>query len=141
MKNIADLIARLFIAFLFFFEAYDTIKFYEDMQVAMAAYGMPKHQDFLLITALVLLILGATLVLLGYRSRFGALLLLLYWIPVTFIVYSFWNDPEIIRRTNSLIFMRNLAIAGGLLVIFVNGSGDYSVKRLLNVMSFPRSKW
>lgn len=141
MKPIADLIARIFIAFLFFFEAYDTLKFHKDTIEAMAYYGLTWNPSFLLNSGIVLLILGATLVLLGYRARLGAFLLLLYWLPVTFVIYSFWNDPIEIQRTNSLIFMRNLAIAGGLLVILANGSGDYSVKRLLNVMRFPRSKW
>ncbi len=141
MKASADLIARIFIAFLFFFEAYDTIKFFKDTKEALDIYKITWNQDMLISGGIFVLILGATLILIGYRARLGAFLLLLYWIPITFIAYSWWNDAEAVRRVNSLIFMRNIAIAGGLLVIFVNGSGDYSVKRLLNVMRYPKSKW
>jgi len=96
----------------------------------MTAYGITWQQDILLSGAIFLLILGGTLVLIGYRSGFGAILLLLYWIPVTFIAHSWWNDPIELQREESYAFMKNIAIIGGLMMIFVNGSGKYSVRRL-----------
>jgi putative oxidoreductase len=80
------------------------------------------------------LILGATLILLGYRSGFGATLILFYWIPLTFILDRFWEVPladHETRRSVSLHFMKNIAIVGGLLMIYAHGSGRFSVKRLL----------
>jgi len=79
------------------------------------------------------------LILIGYRSSFGAVLLLLYWVPVTFIVHSFWNDPEPVRRLQAILFMKNVAIIGGLLMVLVNGSGRYSVRRLFAKIKVPRS--
>ena len=69
----------------------------------------------------------------GYRIKLGAFLLLLYWLPVTFIMYSFWNDPIELQRVNSINFMKNLGIAGALLLLIVNGSGKFSIKRILRV--------
>lgn len=62
---------------------------------------------------------------------FGAILLILYYLPVTLIVHSFWNDPVKVQRIQAIMFMKNIAIMGGLLMIIVNGSGRYSIKRLL----------
>ena len=130
VKDIIDLIARVFIAFIFLFEAYDALFYYQDTKERMASYGLTWQPNLLLTGAIIILILGGTLILIGYRSSFGAILLLLYWIPLTLVVHSFWNDPEDIRRIQSILFMKNVAITGGLLMVFVNGSGRFSVRRL-----------
>lgn len=94
-------------------------------------YGLTWRQDLLLVGAIILLVLGGLMVLIGYRSSFGAILLILYYLPVTLIVHSFWNDPVKVQRIQAIMFMKNIAIMGGLLMIIVNGSGRYSIKRLL----------
>lgn len=137
MKDLIDLIGRIFISFIFLFEAYDSIKYFSATKAAMIDYGIMSHHDFLLSSSIGLLILGGLLVLLGYRSSFGAILLLLYWVPVTFIVHSFWNDLPEIRRIESIQFMKNLAIMGGLLIVLVNGSGRYSMRRLFATARVP----
>ncbi len=130
MKDVADLIARICIALIFLFEAYDSIVFYEGAKASMTEYSIVWQQDFLLIGAIVLMIIGGLLVLTGYRSGFGAILLLLFYIPATFFMHSWWNDPPDIQREQSILFMKNIAIIGGLLLVFVNGSGRYSIRRL-----------
>ncbi len=130
MKDVADLIARIFLAFIFLFEAYDSIVFFKANKETMTEYGITWNQDFLMYASILLLILGGILILIGYRTSLGAICLLIYWIPLTFVLYSFWNDPEEVRRINSLMFMKNMAIAGGLLMLYVNEAGRYSVKRI-----------
>lgn len=130
MKDVTDLIARILIACIFIFEAYDSITYFKSTKEVMTAYGITWQQDILLMGAIFLLLLGGILVLIGYRSGFGAILLLMYWVPVTFVVHSWWNDPIELQREESIAFMKNIAIIGGLLMIFVNGSGRYSIKRL-----------
>ena len=103
----------------------------------MTNYGITWQQDLLLLGAIFILVLGATLLLIGYRSGFGAFLLMIYWVPVTFIVHSWWNDPPGIQRMESIMFMKNIAIMGGLLLVLVNGSGRYSIKRLFATTKVP----
>lgn len=138
MKDVTDLIARIFLSLIFLWEAYDSIVHYSSAKESMTAYGVTWRQDLLLGGAIFLLIFGGVLVLLGYRSKFGSVLLLIYYIPFTLIVYSFWNDTGEYYRINSIQFMKNLAIIGGLLMIFVNGAGRYSVKRLFATTKLPR---
>jgi len=130
MKDIADLLGRILISFIFLFEAYDSIAFFKANKALMTEYGVTWNQDLLLYGSILLLILGGVLILIGYRTSLGAICLLIYWIPLTFTLYSWWNDPEEVRRLNSLLFMKNMAIAGGLLMLYVNDSGKYSVKRI-----------
>lgn len=137
MKDIIDLISRILIAIIFLYEAYDSIAFFKDTKALMTEFGLTWRQDLLLIAAITLLIFGATLVLLGYQTTIGATMLLLYLVPVTFIVHSFWNDPPEIARGEAISFMKNLAIIGGLLSVWVNDSGKYSVRRLLAGSKVP----
>ena len=132
MKNTTDLIGRISLSFIFFFEAYDSMKYVTLTKRSMTAYGIHWNQDLLLWGSVIALLAGATMLLLGYRVKFGSFLLLLYWIPLTFILYQFWKTgTKVHLREMSQQFMKNMAIAGGLLMVFANGSGDYSMKRLL----------
>ncbi|MEZ4950656.1 MAG: DoxX family membrane protein [Saprospiraceae bacterium] len=130
MKDVIDLIGRIFISVIFLFEAYDSTKYFNETLRQMSLYGLTWQPKMLLLGAIILLSLGGVLVLLGYRASLGALLLLMYWIPVTFIVHSFWNDPPELVRLQSILFMKNLAVTGGLLLVLVNGSQRFSIRRL-----------
>ncbi|MEZ5042709.1 MAG: DoxX family protein [Saprospiraceae bacterium] len=138
MKDLADLIGRILVSIIFLVEAYDSLTYSQQTKNTMAEYGITWQPDLLLVGSIFVLALGGILILIGYRSSFGALLLLLYWVPVTFIVHSFWNDPAELQRQESIAFMKNIAIMGGVIIIWVNGSGRYSVKRLFATARVPR---
>lgn len=138
MKDYIDLFARIFIAIMFYYEAFDSFLYFDNTKETMTAYGLTWNQNFLLGATIVFLIMGATLVLIGYNSRFGAFLLLLYIVPTTFIIYSFWNVPPESQRIQLINFMKNLAVIGGLLLLTVNKPGKYSVKRLIYYLRLPK---
>lgn len=98
----------------------------------MTMYGLTWHQDFLLAGAIFFLLSGGLMVLMGYRSTLGAIMLLIYWVPVTFMVHDFWNyATKAELRNESVLFMNNIAIIGALLMLIGKGSGRFSVRRLL----------
>lgn len=138
VKDIADLLGRICISVIFFFEAFDATVYFQKTKHTMTAYGVTWNQDFLLYSLIVFLVLGGTMVLIGYYSNIGAILLLLYWIPFTVIVYDFWNHPPAVQRVQALGFMRNIAIAGGLFLLIAHGAGKYSVRRLIHVLRLPK---
>jgi putative oxidoreductase len=131
MKDITDLVGRLWLSAIFFFEAIDTSTSRSVTYDLMSRYGFTWQQDFLYNAAIFALVLGAILVAIGYRTGFGATLILIYWLPVTFAVYSFWMTDASHRNFEMVMFMKNLSIAGGLLILAANGAGKYSIKRLL----------
>lgn len=141
MKDIVDLLARMLISCIFLFEAYDSIAYYRNTKQTMLDYGLTWQTETLLMASIVLLVVGGIFLLIGYRTGLASAMLLSYWIPVTFIVYSFWNDPIELRRLHSIFFMRNLAVVGGLLMIMVHGSGRFSVKRLILAVRVPNENW
>ena len=132
MKDIFDLVGRILLSFLFFFEAYDYFAYEQLNKQAMTIYGLTYNQDFFLYLAIVALILGALTILLGYRMRLGAILLLLYFVPMTFIVHDFWTEmPGTAEyRLQSILFMKNIAIMGGLLIAATHISGKYRIRRV-----------
>ena len=140
MKHWTDLIARILISGVFLYEAVDSIIFFRDVKEAMTLYGLTWQQNLQLIGAIILLFVGGTLILLGYRVGLAGFLVLCYWLPVTFIVYSFWNDPPHEVRLHAIIFAKNLAIAGGVLLLMINGSGKYSIKRIQRVTRIPKGE-
>ena len=138
MKDVVDLTGRILLSFIFIYEAIDSILYFNKTKLIMTEYGITFQQDILLFGAIFLLLLGGTLLLIGYRIGFGAILLMIYWIPITFIMHSFWNDPLPERRLESIHFMKNIAILGGLLFLSVNTSGKFSIKTLLANTRVPK---
>ena len=132
MKDIFDLLGRLLLAFLFLFEAYDYFAYESLNKKAMTIYGLTWNQDFFLYGAIFLLVVGSISITLGYRMRLGAILLLIYWVPLTFIVHDFWEEDAATQeyRIQSLFFMKNLAILGGLLIAATHTSGRYRLRRI-----------
>ncbi len=131
MRDIIDLCGRIFLSAIFLFEAVDTILYFDKTRTTMDSYGLTWNQDLMLYSAVFLLVMGGLMVLTGYRTSLGVTLLLLYWVPVTFIVHDFWTLPKDQMRLQSILFMKNIAITGGLLMLAGKGSGRYSIKKLL----------
>lgn len=66
---------------------------------------------------------GSLFVLLGFKVRFGATLLILFLIPVTVIMHPFWLVGGQEKTLQMAMFMKNLAILGGLFILAAQG-GD-----------------
>jgi putative oxidoreductase len=138
MKDIYDLLGRIFITLIFLYEILDSIFFFQNTVETMEKYGITWCPRLILVSALILLVIGTTMVLIGYYANYGAFLLLLYWLPFTLIVYSFWNDPPETQRVSAIYFMRNIAVSGGLLLMMANSAGKYSVRRLIHTLRLPK---
>lgn len=137
MKDIADFLGRMLIAIFFIYEGIDSLLFFENTTNTMATYGVTFFPNLLLGIGIFCLLVGGLMVLTGYYAHVGAVILLIYWLPFTFIVYSFWDDPIELQRINSLKLMINLALMGGLLLLVANGSKKYSIKRIIHVLRLP----
>ena len=132
MKDFFDLLGRILLSLIFFFEAWDYFAYATLNKRAMTIYGLTWNQDFFLYGAVFLLMLGAIMILLGYRMRLGAVLLLIYWLPLTFIVHDFWTEVAGTEefRLQRLLLIKNLAITGGLLLAASHVSGRYRLRRI-----------
>jgi putative oxidoreductase len=77
-----------------------------------------------------LAVLGGLSILLGYRARIGAWLIVLFLIGVTPMMHRFWGVADPMMAQNQMIhFMKNLSMLGGALIITQFGTGPWSLDR------------
>ena len=69
--------------------------------------------------------------ILGVATRYGALLGLLFVIVATVTAHRYWEFPQPQQGVQYIFLTKNLAIAGGLLVLFVTGGGRFSIDSML----------
>ena len=120
------LLGRFCLALIFFVSAAGKASDLSGTAAYMASKGVPSA-GLLLWGALACEIVGALSLLLGFRARFGALLLLIFLIPTTLIFHNFWSVAGADRTAQMLQFLKNTAIAGGLLLVSAYGSGPVSL--------------
>jgi putative oxidoreductase len=95
----------------------------------MAAYGIPMSA--LLVWPVALVEFGAgVLLLLGWRAQLAALVLVAFTIPATLIFHAFWNVDPAQAQLQQVMFLKNLAIAGGLLYVMAYGPGRGAIGRV-----------
>jgi putative oxidoreductase len=72
--------------------------------------------------------LGALSIILGYRARLGAWLIVLFLVPVTLMMHNFWTitDP-MMRQMQMAMFLKNISMLGAALMITYFGSGPFSI--------------
>lgn len=94
---------------------------------AAAAHGVPLA-TLVVPASGILALIGGLSILLGYRARFGAFLIVLFLVPVTFVMHRFWGlaDPQLAMLQKAM-FLKNLSMLGGALVLMYYGSGPYSL--------------
>ena len=76
----------------------------------------------------VLAIAGGLSILLGYRAKLGAWLIVLFLVPVTLMMHKFWTvtDP-MMAQLQMILFMKNVSMLGGALLISQFGAGPFSL--------------
>lgn len=127
--TVGPLLGRLLIAVLFIPAGLMKIPGFDATAAYMAARGLPLVPLLLVLTILIEAG-GGLLILLGWRAREAALALFLFMIPVTVIFHGFWNIEDAAAQLNEQrAFMKNVAIAGGLLMIAAFGTGPFSLER------------
>jgi putative oxidoreductase len=97
-----------------------TIGYSASQGVPLAAIAVPLSG--------VLAIVGGLSILLGYRAKLGAWLIVLFLIPVTLMMHKFWTvtDP-MTAQIQMVMFMKNVSMLGGALLISHFGAGPFSL--------------
>ncbi|HRD55024.1 MAG TPA: DoxX family protein [Parachlamydiaceae bacterium] len=121
-------LGRLAISAIFLLAGIGKFLDYEGTSQYMLSKGLPFVPVFLVIAALVE-ILAALALIVGFKTRWAAFLLFLFLIPTTYIFHDFWNLGEPESALQFIMFMKNLAIGGGLLYIMGAGPGSLAADR------------
>lgn len=141
IRNFSTLIARFFLSAFFLASAVNKILHWHETEKELAnvfcewqSYvGLSESmQDcfalavpwvpLVLIVATLCELIGGLLVLLGIHEKWGASLLILFLIPATVLLHPFWFAEADARELQTAMFLKNLAMIGGFILLLLHGA-------------------
>jgi putative oxidoreductase len=113
------LIGRILFGGYFIYSAFNHFRNFRGMSGYAATKSVPMPSVAIIISGLLLLIGGVSVVL-GVAPFIGLLCLIAFLIPVTFTMHSFWTDTDAgAKMSNEINFNKNMALLGAVLICFV----------------------
>src|ERR1700722_2343717 len=123
------LAARLLLATLFLIFGWRKLRDYSGTVDQMVQFGVPMPA-LAVAVALFMELPVAFAVAVGAFARPSALLLMLYTLGTALIGHRYWTVREVDRVASMDGFYKNLSIIGGLLLLYITGTGKYSIDAL-----------
>ena len=122
--HIVEAFGRILLSILFLIEGFRKFLFQEETIMYMEDYGVP---EILFFPSLSLEIVFPVLLIVGYKTRFSASIMALFTLTVALIFHTNFDN-----QMESIMFLKDIAIAGGFLIIAANEpkicSIDYFLK-------------
>jgi putative oxidoreductase len=122
-KN-ADFPARAALSAIFIFSGIGKIGAFEGTQGYMESFGVP---GMLLAPTILAELLGGIAILVGFKTRYAALVLAVFSVAAAIVFHTELGD-----QIQQIMFLKNIAIAGGLLLLAKNGAPAQSIEGLTN---------
>ncbi|MGP5501737.1 DoxX family protein [Psychrobacter faecalis] len=119
LQELSAPIGRLLLSMIFIFSGFTKITGYAATQGYMESMGV---SGMLLPLVIAVELLGGIAILLGFKARLVAILMAGFSIVSALLFHQFWIDESQMNP-----FMKNIAMAGGFLMIFAHGPGSYSI--------------
>lgn len=119
MEKLSQLVARLFLGHIFLLAGLSKIGAYEGTQGYMDAMGVPGA---LLPLVILLEIAGGLAIIAGWKTKWASVALAAFTVVAAVIFHNNFAD-----QIQMILFMKNIAISGGLLLLSVYGAGAYSL--------------
>jgi len=138
LENFILLVARICLAAIFVIAGFDKIMTFTETAALLASKGV-QGSEFVLVLSIIFELGGGLLILLGWYARFGAILLFLFMIPVTYVFHSFWTYEGAAMVNNMHHFLKNLSMMGGMLYIMACGAGRFSFDGWFRKEAAPHS--
>ena len=124
LQSIAAPVGRIFLALMFVTSGFSKISGYAGTQGYMEAMGVPGTLLPLVIT---LELLGGLAVMLGWHTRIAAFLLAGFSLLSALLFHANFGD-----QMQMIMFMKNISIAGGFLMIVAMGGGAFALDNRFN---------
>ena len=119
-----ELLGRIFLSLLFLFEGIKKLFFFqEETQMYMEEYGIP---EILFFPSTLLEIILPIFIIIGFKTRLCASIMVIFTISVTLIFHMDFNN-----QMQLITFLKNISIAGGLLIIVANENRYFSIDNFL----------
>jgi len=122
------LIGRVLLAAMFVLAGIDKITGFEGTAGYIASVGLPFAELLTVVTIAVEIGAGLALII-GFQARIAALLLAGFTLAASVLFHNFWAMPAEQAYIQQLMFMKNLSVAGGLLMIVALGGGALGISK------------
>jgi putative oxidoreductase len=123
------LIARITMGVLFIIPAIRQITAFAGSVKYFASLGFPAPEAMVVLAVTIEIVAGVMMIV-GWKTRWAAWLLILYVMVATAMAHRFWQFPEAQQFNQLNHFLKNLAVIGGLLYIITCGPGRHSVDKV-----------
>jgi uncharacterized membrane protein YphA (DoxX/SURF4 family) len=124
--NYIPLAARICLSLIFLYGGIKNLTGFSAVEQMIAQKGLPLP-SLMLLGNIVFQLLGAISLLLGYKVRWGAILLIVFLIPTTLVFHNFWAVPPERANMETIAFLKNLGLIGGVLMVYYAGAGPVSL--------------
>lgn len=119
-------VARVLLALMFVLSGFSKLGGLEGTAGFIASKGLPMPYVLALSAGLLEVVAGLALAI-GYRTRIAALALAMFTLVASVVFHAFWAAPADQAFVQQLMFMKNLSVVGGLLMVFGLGAGPASL--------------
>jgi putative oxidoreductase len=120
------LIARLLLSLMFILAGFSKFAALAGTAGYIASKGLPMPSVLAVLVA-ALEVLGGLAIAIGLHARIAALALAVFTLLATVLFHNYWAMPADQQMVQQLMFMKNLSVVGGLLLVYVFGDGGASV--------------
>ena len=128
VRMYGPLVGRVLLALIFITAGYGKISGFDGTVGYMQAYNMPMPQ-VLAVLAIIIELGGGIMIAVGWKARWGAAAIFIFVLVASLIFHAFWAVPAEQVQMQNIMFMKNLAIMGGMLYIVAYGSGPLSADK------------
>jgi putative oxidoreductase len=128
LRDFTALTARILLVAIYLLSGYDKVTGFADTVSFIEARGLPLPQAAAII-AIVIELVVSSLALLGWKTRWAAMVLAIYTIAAGLLFHTYWTDAPAERMNDFINFWKNISIAGGFLMLAAFGAGRISVDR------------
>ncbi len=125
-KQYGPLVGRILMALIFLLSGWGKIGAFGATAANMASKGMPMAEA-LLVCAIAIELVAATLLIIGWKTPWAALALIVFLVPATLYFHDHWNYPQAEVRNQRNHFMKNVSILGALIFVMGMGAGPLSI--------------
>jgi putative oxidoreductase len=119
-------IARVLLALMFVLAGFGKLTGLEGTAGYIASKGLPMPMVLAVAVGALELVAGVMLIV-GWQARWAALALAVFTVVASVIFHNYWAMPAEQQMMQQLMFMKNLAVTGGLLLVFAFGAGALSL--------------